>query len=622
MSGALATDPPTSAAAAANGLGASYGSGTVARLNATIEAAQKEKAAKTAPVYDRMQRDVAKDQLNFDKVSDTYKPIEQTPPPKPPENDPLKAFGSIAGAFALLASGLSHTPAINAMNGMAAAINGAKTNDWKAYEAGYQQWKENTELAIQTHKSQADDMRLAMEKMQHDIAGGTALAHALAASTDDLVAARQLEAGNLENLAKLQQERARTGIAMQEAALRVQEMHVQLMEKQPLLKASGDLTKAMQSGDPEAIAKAREEYAFARNPGSAADRVGSTDWQMRTLVADNMAHGMTSAEAVVKAREDLAKAQGSAHPSVPAAKEADANTLATAAFTRQFGHPPGPGDEAAMAELRSRQRTGSGGVTAKQLDDVKADIAREHPDYTPGQLDTAANQALAASKKVVGASMTAFVSGHLADYEKTFTTQNGRPPTNEELGSQAAMLEGKQSLNANQFNTLEDRAQQFSLAMDQVQKIQELLPKAAAIATRLGVPLEKAEAIGNMLGTDSETDRADFENALAFLRVNAPLLLKQANPTSRAIGGDQEMVNKIIRGEQWGDSRLNVASAMNNLGNIFQQDLSIMQGQAKRSGRSLNLPSLAPPPGSPATPDAPAAPRSDAPWENDPVVAH
>jgi hypothetical protein len=57
---------------------------------------------------------------------------------------------------------------------------------------------------------------------------------------------------------------------------------------------------------------------------------------------------------------------------------------------------------------------------------------------------------------------------------------------------------------------------------------------------------------------------------------------------------------------------------MDNLNSIFQQDLSIMQNQARRSGRTLNLPGLTTPlPGA-----TPAAPAPAAPWATDPLVLH
>lgn len=208
-------------------------------------------------------------------------------------------------------------------------------------------------------------------------------------------------------------------------------------------------------------------------------------------------------------------------------------------------------------------------------------------------------------------SMTSWTAHQMQD----FVTHHP-DATAEEIGAHRAILEGRSALNANQFNNLEYRVQSFTVALDAVQKIRDLIPKAFAIATRLGKPLEKAEAIGNMLGVDSDTDRADFQSALAMLKNNAQVLLKQANPTSRAIGSDQALVDTIIRGENWGDSALNVESAMENLNSIFQQDLAIMRNQARRSGQDLSLPNRSAPAPS-AAPAPGAAPAEERPWELD-----
>lgn len=312
-------------------LGAGYGPGMVAGVVGDIESAQREKDAKTGPIYAQMQQDVARDRLNFDKVSKDFKPVDQAPAPKPPESDPLKAFGSAAGIFAMLASAFTHTPAINAMNGMAAAINSAKASDWKSYEANYKTWKDNTELAIQNHKLQAEDMKSAMDVMQHDLSTGVAMAKAVAAQTDDRIATKLLEEGQYEKLAEHQRASGQAAASMQEHALRMQEMHMELEEKLPILKATQDFTEAQKSGDPAKIAAARENYAATKAMMSGQARQGSKEAQFQTLFNDAKAHGKTDAEATIEANTLLAKAgaEGRNQPSglTPEARKAAAETF-------------------------------------------------------------------------------------------------------------------------------------------------------------------------------------------------------------------------------------------------------------------------------------------------------
>ena len=529
--------------------------GNLAGIARKLDDTTRRRQATTAPIIQGM-KDTQTKEKTLEAQEEARPDIKDTPPPEVPAPDPVRGFASAAGIFAMLASALTHTPMTAAMSSMASAINARNANDMTAYEKHYQQWKEQTDQALKIDAAHRAKVQEALTLMQTDMAGGEAMLHAADTEYQD-------EKGGTLAMAQLWTQRAQLDTARTAASMQMKRTQQEIDENAPLAFAGASLAAAMKSGDPQKIAEAQKLYANAKSPLTA---YGSNTPQ-------GIALRQYMAEYPNASAEDIQK------------------------FIAGF-------------------KPTTGGVSGQQLADMKADLAKSHPEWTPGQLDQAANQQLAMSKKVPGVSMTAFVARHLDDYSKDFTAKNGRPPTDAELGAEANMLQGKQVLNANQFNTLEDRAQQFSLALDNVQRIRELLPKAIGIATRLGQPLEKVEAIGNMLGTDSSTDRADFESALAFLKTNAPLLLKQANPTSRAIGGDQALVNRIIRGEQWGDSRMNVQASMENLNSIFQQDLSIMQGQAKRSGRSLNLPSLTPQPGAPTLAPAGGA----APWENDPVA--
>jgi hypothetical protein len=515
MSGTTATPftaPSNPAIAAAAGLGASYSPATVQRMNATIEAAQAQKDAATKPVYDDMQRNVAKDRLDFDKTADNFKPVEQTPPPKIPETDPLKAFGSVAGIFSVLAAGLSHTPALNAMNGLAAAVNGQKQNDWQSYEAGYKQWKENTELAIQNHKLQSDDMRLAMDRMQTDISGGTAMAKALSARSDDLIAARQLEMGNLENLAKLQDERARTGAALQEAAIRVQQWHQQQAEAAPLMIATKGLTDAMKSGDPDAIAKAREDYTFIK---TGTRGLGGNTPQGIALQRYLLQYPQATAEDIQRF------VTGFKPPSTSGAKEADAETLATAAFAKQHGHPPGPGDEAAMAELRTKQRAEGAGV-------INDDAAK-----------LAADRILAGDESAtVGMARSA---GNMTKVMDALVAQNNarpHPMTGDELAAKIAEFSGMKAAE----RTLGTRSANMEVAANEVANMAPVALEASRNVDRSQYPTLNSLLLAYDRGTgDTNVVRAGLAaNSLIYTYA------KFLNPTGIPTDADKARATDIL----------------------------------------------------------------------------
>jgi hypothetical protein len=83
---------------------------------------------------------------NEDKIA-----FPQSPPPEPPNTDPLKIMGSAAGWIATLGSLLTRHPLTSALNASAAAIGAAKEGDKKAYENAVSKWKESDELI---HKQQ------------------------------------------------------------------------------------------------------------------------------------------------------------------------------------------------------------------------------------------------------------------------------------------------------------------------------------------------------------------------------------------------------------------------------------------------------------------------------------
>lgn len=219
----------------------------------TIERETAVKEAKQKPILEQTEKDYQRDRMRFDQTAKDYGPVETTPAPKAPTNDPLAGFASAAGIFAQIAAAFTHTPAVAAMNGMAAAIQGAKQGKWEQYEAGYKEWKSNTEVAIQKHKLQADDMRTAMEMMKENLAAGVARAKAVAAQSDDHIATALLEAGQYEKLDQVMRARQTAAMSMQEHALKVEDMNLELQDKRTKRKLETDLAAARQSGDPDRV---------------------------------------------------------------------------------------------------------------------------------------------------------------------------------------------------------------------------------------------------------------------------------------------------------------------------------------------------------------------------------
>src|SRR5271167_301653 len=115
----------------------SNGSPTVSNmddLKNLIKSASGEQEAAIAaakPIQEKTQKKLDEDQANLDSMETPEKSTKlleqiQSWKPEKQQSDPISAFGSLGSAFAFLASGLTHTPMINALNAGAAAINARK----------------------------------------------------------------------------------------------------------------------------------------------------------------------------------------------------------------------------------------------------------------------------------------------------------------------------------------------------------------------------------------------------------------------------------------------------------------------------------------------------------------
>lgn len=303
----LAAQPPARAAASA--LGTSYGPGMVANTVNDIRQTTAQKEQALAPIYQQIKDDYAAGRSKLSEAEKNYQPVEplKTPPPVPP-NDPLAGFGSIASIFGAIASMRTGTPAINAMNAMAGAVNATKTGDWEQYRAHYDQWKENTELALRHHRQQQEDLRLALDMLKENVAAGHAMLKTYGAQYDDKIATTLTEQGQYEKLAEVQLQRGRLGLEMANHALRVKEMNERLLLNQPIADATKSLIAARKSGDPAAIAAARDDYSQTKAMMNGTARPGSRESQFLTLFNDAKAHGATDAEATIKATQELAQA--------------------------------------------------------------------------------------------------------------------------------------------------------------------------------------------------------------------------------------------------------------------------------------------------------------------------
>ena len=165
--------------------------------------------------------------MSIDKVD--LKPWAE----KPPEQSPIEAFGSLASVFAGLASMFTHTPATSSMNAMASAINARRKNDLEGYELAHQAWKDNTQLMVDRHKIESEDMQRALDLMDKKPQQAAAMIKQIAAKYGDNISETLTEAGMYERIAQLHQSRqsAIDQIKVQEKRLVQEDEHFRMTNK-------------------------------------------------------------------------------------------------------------------------------------------------------------------------------------------------------------------------------------------------------------------------------------------------------------------------------------------------------------------------------------------------------
>ena len=174
---------------------------------------------------DKSTKDVHAAYDGIEKLGDRLKPWDAEKELSARQTNPIQAFGSLGAIFAAAASAFTHTPAINAMNGMAAAVNAVKANDEDKYKKAYDAWKENYQLAIERHKEQHEDYEDAMSMADHDINGAKAKLLADSAKYDDAMLRSHLEMGDLEKISQIQQARDSSARGWAEVAPQIEAFH-------------------------------------------------------------------------------------------------------------------------------------------------------------------------------------------------------------------------------------------------------------------------------------------------------------------------------------------------------------------------------------------------------------
>lgn len=259
----------------------------------------KEKAIDTAAPIQKEGADATrKDREAYDKKADNYHDqLEQvdTWKPEKQQSDPISAFGQAGTVFALLAAGLTHAPMANALNAAASAINARRANDDAGYQKAFDAWKENTKLALDKNEAYLNHLNILGAKAKTDPESYINEAKLAAAQYDDKGALKLIASGQYEDLAKLNDARAKNQLELQKAFDDVHDAH----EESQILRDT--LKQLPADATPQQKAEALGEAKFALAGKKANGGTSLTAMQAKLaqdVYFENKAKGMPEAEAM------------------------------------------------------------------------------------------------------------------------------------------------------------------------------------------------------------------------------------------------------------------------------------------------------------------------------------
>jgi hypothetical protein len=179
-------------------------------INPELERLFRAREAAEQPIMDanlrRQQRDEAEAEEQYDRLKrerDLNDPALRPWTQKPPQPDPVGGLASLGSIFAAFASAFSHTPAIAAMNGMAAAIDARNDGNQKQYDEAFKAYQYNAKLALDRNEIQQKAYDAAWAKVKEDPELGLAQLKSVAQIFNDEQTLLTLESGNLESADKI-----------------------------------------------------------------------------------------------------------------------------------------------------------------------------------------------------------------------------------------------------------------------------------------------------------------------------------------------------------------------------------------------------------------------------------
>lgn len=589
-----------------------------------IEARQRLQAREEADADEKYQK------LQRDEDDPALKPWTM----KPPQPDPIGGLASLGSIFAALAAGFSHTPAIAAMNGMAAAIDARNEGNQKQYDEAFTAYKYNSELALRRTEIMQKEYDAAWARVRENPELGLAELRAVSQIYQDEKSEVLIESGQLEKADEIYR-------ARQDAQQKLTE---KLLELDPELKfgpsQNTPLARAIWAKQQEymgppnnmepnaAYLKAYEYVSKTIKPQSAAqtqqtqaDLLAADKWQrdhngaqptdedkktpeyirdqnaalnsLKKPTAADTKDAQAAVLAIDKWKQDhngveptedekqsaefvRDKMQASVKQPNLNPKEQDVQTLARAEFNRLHGHYPtnSDADSQEMAALRTSQRQAAQGVVDdKTAEFIAGEVLSGNKEATVGLARNSANIAK------VGAALTRLAA------------EKGVTPG--ELSVRFAEFTGLMQAE----RTLGARTANMEVPANEVNFMGNLAVKASEKVSRTDYPNINDVIIAMQQGTGN-VDVVDFGQATYSLVISYAKFL---NPTGVPTDADKANATRIL---QMGWSHDQFAEA------IRFMKKEIESGQQGVAATRFELPDLVLPSVRGRTPQPAAAPQA------------
>lgn len=437
----------------------------------------------------------------------------------PPPTNLWEKFGSPGFVIGMLASSFTGMPMVSALNAGAAAMNAINEGDDANYHRAFDTWKVNSELAIKRFNMEKQAFDQIAELRRNNIEEWHAKATALAARFNDERMQVLLQNGMYPEAIKAQEALATSVGQIQDVKKKIEDNATRMAIIHSITQDEDGKLKPEYAKDPKKFAEAAKLAETAMKDESTPLGIALRNLQLSDEYQN--AGSAEREEMIAKVVRDLSQAQW-------------------------YG----------------RGTASAGAENVKDREAVKADVRKEHPDWSEGKVTEETNKRIAESKTVVTANKRLDAESHI---------------------------------------------RQYKMGIDLVDGITATLEKYAGAAGLAGRATRLAERVDNIFGGD-ETDRVQMMRDIEQLQLMGPRLLLDQR-TGRPLSVEAGHINDIIGGLNMGDTTANTLRSMKEIRARLEE---LMKG---------NVESLERDPANPASKEpAKTETKDDKPWENDPAI--